>query len=279
MSDGLFADAGASYPPAHHVLRSLPAEFETVDAETSLVRLRVDPGDPGGAVADLLVAVDVLCGLLVGRLVAPDWMATSHLSLHLLATPRTPLVTATTQVRRVGRTTVVVGVRAVDDGSDAAPAAEGLVMFSRLPRRAENLTLPPVVPGERTALGGLDAVPGAALAGLGPPVRDPDGLVRTEVSAWSRNSFGAMNGGVVAALVAQVAAVAGAERLGRPCAAVDIGIGFLAPAIDGPLAVAAEVLRSDTTGALVRVDVVDERSSTDRASDPRPVVVAHVTVA
>lgn len=277
MTDRPFGEE-VSYPPVHHLLRALPAEFETVDEQTSLARVRIDPDDPVGATADLLVTVDVLCGFLVGRLVAPDWMATSHLALHVLGAAQTGTATALTEVRRVGRTSVVVAVHVTDGDPGGPPVAEAVVAFSRLPRRAENLVLAPVVPGERTVLGGLAAPTGAALTGLGPARQGADGIERTEISAWSRNSFGAMNGGVVAALVARAAAHAGSARSGRRCAPVDLGISYLAPAADGPLAVSTEVLRSEPSGSLVRVEVVDERTHTDGPAEPRPVVVAHVSV-
>ncbi|MDQ2678329.1 MAG: hypothetical protein M3Y51_06255, partial [Actinomycetota bacterium] len=86
-------NGGDVYPPAVHVLRDLGLEVEVLDERTTRGRLAARVAGDGDGLGDdrdpvvpfgvLATAVDVLGGAVCGRAIAPDWMATSVMSLHL----------------------------------------------------------------------------------------------------------------------------------------------------------------------------------------------------
>ena len=72
------------YPPSHHLLRDLPFEIEVVSASEQRAHL----GDSGPwSIGALATVVDVLGGSLCAGVVAPDWMATSSLTLRTSRVP------------------------------------------------------------------------------------------------------------------------------------------------------------------------------------------------
>ena len=288
------------YPPDDHVLRDLPFEMEETGPRSAVSHLRLTPNhcregrvDP----ATLLVLTDVLGGFLVGRVIAPDWMATAQLALHMFEHPGVGELRIGATVVRAGRSTVVVSVDidididididvgparsdghaapgAGSDGPRRVGAAE--LTFVRLPRRDTTLDLPTDGPsaGRRLSL----AVPGS---GLTAPLRRSIGVdgsggsVGLEVTPYVRNSFGAVNGGVVAALAAVAAEGAAAERTGVPVRVADVVVTYLAQARVGPVEASASVLRVDGPVALVRVEVRD-LGLLDDDGRPRVAVMAHV---
>lgn len=280
-----------SYPPDEHLLRDLPFEIEEIGPSASRAHLRVIPelrlvGDDPIDIGPLLVVTDVIAGFLVGRVVAPDWMATAQLSLHL-ADGQTESrmddeVVIDVAVRREGRTTIVV------DGSIRSGTGDelgdALATFVRLPRRDGNLSLDdtPMIIGRRSSM----ALPGP---GFTRPYRDEigvevldasTGLARLVVSDYVRNSFGAVNGGVVTSLAAEAAAALAGDLLGAPARALDLTATYVAQGKVGPLVTRSRVLRNDGQVALVRVEVADsgvsDDGSVDHADAGRALVVAHV---
>ena len=119
-----------------------------------------------------MTAIDVLAGSLVGRVLAPDWMATAELSLHLAHPPGTGEVVADASVVRAGRTTVVVDVGLRGAGADGAPFGEAMLTFVRLPRRDTTIDLSTfeVRYGERTSFA-------TEASGLTRPFADEVGVV------------------------------------------------------------------------------------------------------
>jgi acyl-coenzyme A thioesterase PaaI-like protein len=97
------------------------------------------------------------------------------------------------------------------------------------------------------------------------------GVVRVEVTDYIRNSFGAVNGGVVASVAAEAAHVACRPLLGEGTVVADVVVHYLTQGRVGPLVTQGRVVRSDRCGALVRVEVAD-------AGDPDPTGVARVMV-
>lgn len=280
------------------MLRDLPFEMEETGPRSAVSHLRLTPNhchhgrvDP----ATLLVLTDVLGGFLVGRVIAPDWMATAQLALHMFEHPGVGELRIGATVVRAGRSTVVVSAD-IDIDIDIAvgparPAGHGVsgagsdgprrvgaaeLTFVRLPRRDTTLDLPTDGPsaGRRLSL----AVPGS---GLTAPLRrsigvdESRGSVALEVTPYVRNSFGAVNGGVVAALAAVAAEGAAAERTGVPVRVADVGVTYLAQARVGPVEASASVLRVDGPVALVRVEVRDPGLPDDDGR-PRVAMTAHV---
>lgn len=288
-----------SYPPEHHLLRDLPFEIEDTGADSSRGHLRVTPQlltGPSGPfdIGPVLVATDVLSGFLVGRVIAPDWMATAQLAVHLaephLAEPVGGVAAETVAgepdesvevvidatVRRAGRTTVVVGCEIRVDDSEVGDA---ILTFVRLPRRDGNIEIAdtPILLGRRSSM----ALPGSGFSRpfrdhIGVELTDPStGSARLEVVDYVRNSFGAVNGGVVTSLAAGAAAALAGDRFGVPARALDLTATYLSQGKVGPLITRGRVMRCDDVTALVRVEVLDA-GVTSEGDDGRTLVVCHV---
>jgi len=123
-------------------------------------------------------------------------------------------------------------------------------------------------------------VPGRSRApccgGLPVEVVDAEaGRLAVPVEPWSRNSFGAMNGGVVAAFAARAGAEMASAVQGRPQVVTDLVVHYMAPAAVGPLTTVGTLVRADECGTAVRLDLVDTGRPGDDGA-PRPVVLAHV---
>ena len=277
LFDGLVD--GEPYPPPHHVLRQLPVEIETMAERCDHAWLRVDASDPLAYVSDLVVTVDVLGGFLVGPLVDPDWMATADLSLHLGTPPVSGTVLVAAEALRLGRTSVVVSVELFDGDLDGPGCGQGVLAFTRLPRRTENLHLLRPEPGTRTELGGPEVVPGSVVRGLPVEVVDAAaGHLTVPVEPWGRNSFGAMNGGVVAAFAARAGVEMATAVQGQPQVVTDLVVHYMAPASAGPLTTTGTTVRADAHGTAVRIDLLDTGQPGDDGA-PRPVVLAHISTA
>lgn len=273
-----------SYPPEQHVLRDLPFTMEAVDPVSSRGRLTVTPPlclDGRLSAGPLMTMVDVLVGSLVGRVLAPDWMATAQMSVHVDVLPAVGEVVADATVVRDGRTTVVAEVAltaTTGAGTVAVPVGEAMLTFVRLPRRDANLDLSgfEVRYGEPTSFA-LDT------SGLHVPWDDALGLrtsgapggLAVEVVPYVRNSFGAVNGGVVASVADAAARSAASDALGAPVRTTDAVVHYLTQGRVGPLSTATRILRSDAGGASVRAEVRDDGDPGPDGA-PRVMVVAHV---
>jgi acyl-coenzyme A thioesterase PaaI-like protein len=282
---GSAAAAGpVTYPPEHHVLRDLPFTMEAVDPTSSRGRLTVTPEVcVAGALSagPLMTMVDVLVGSLVGRVLAPDWMATAQMSLHLDRPPGDGDVVADATVVRNGRTTVVSEVRiatAPAHGTPPTPVGEAMLTFVRLPRRDANIDLSgfEIRYGEPTSF----ALASSGLRrpwddALGVAASPEAGVLAVDVDPYVRNSFGAVNGGVVASVADAAARAAAAHELGGPVRTTDAVVHYLTQGRIGPLSTATRILRSGPAGVSVRAEVRDD-------GDPGPdggarvMVVAHV---
>jgi acyl-coenzyme A thioesterase PaaI-like protein len=280
MSDG----DPFTYPPASHVLRDLPFDLEAVSDRRSRARLTLDPSVAvAGSVAPgpLMTVIDVLAGSLVGRVLAPDWMATAELSLHLGRPSAAGRVVETVRVDatvvREGRTTVVVDVAVGDDEHPDVTIGEAMLTFVRLPRRDSNLDLSaaPVTFGQRHAFDRLEAAPVPRFAeAIGAARTTAPGRLELAITPYVRNSFGATNGGIVASL-AQLAAVdAAPARWGTGARTTDVVAHYLSQGKVGPLSTTAREIRSGDDEALLRVEVCD--TGQERDGGPAVVLVAHV---
>jgi len=305
MSDVASDQAPLPYPPRRHLLRDLPFDVVDTGPDSARARLELVPEvfaagrlEPG----PVLVVTDVLAGLLVGHVIAPDWMATAQLALHLVDPPgdagspsdAVDAIAVDAVVRRAGRTTIVVeaGLSVLRDGElvgAAGSVGDAQLTFVRLPRRDGNLDIAdtPVRDGERVSMALEDS-------GLRAPYSDAIGLVALDagsvgsgsvgadastvelaVTPFVQNSFGAVNGGVVASMATAAAVRAAAAALDGPAVAADLTATYLAQGRVGPLRAAATVLRRTGPTVLCRVEVADVGQPDDDGR-PRTVVVAHV---
>jgi acyl-coenzyme A thioesterase PaaI-like protein len=263
------------------VLRDLMFDVEVIDDRVTRGRLAARGPDgsdvlPFGVVS---TAVDVLAGAVCGRAIAPDWMATSVMSLHVGDVDAVRDVELDAVVLRAGRSTVTVEVDIVQEES----VGSAVLTFSRLPRRESTLVLPDSGgrPGDRYGFGAPEDGSRRILSGIDGfdaaiGCRRIDGVpgrTETDVTPYIRNSFGAVNGGVVAAIAAAAARSLVPESW-RPS---DLTLNLLGQGRDGPVTTTAALLRSDGRSGTVRVDLFDTGQSDD-AGAPRLMAVAHVVL-
>ena len=278
------------YPPPEHFLGDLGLEVEVTTETTARVRTRVTPEvrspDGGVRVGVLATLVDIVGGAIAARVLRPDWMATADLAIELVGPPVGPWVEAQGSVLRRGRTTLVIEalVVAVDedgattsvDGRAADPVAWASMTFAVLPAKGDG---PPVQPAAELPVrwaitGGASTLP--VLDALAVTVLDgAAGRVSVPVRPYLHNSFGAVQGGVVAL----IAEAAGAEALGAAqghdgadMVVTDLQIAYLALGKVGPIVSSARVLATGPDG---RAGAVVELR--DAGADDRLTTVANVT--
>lgn len=282
-----------AYPPPDHVLRDLPFHLEVVGEHHQVARMRCDAETSLGGVATVL---DVLGGALCATVVAPDWMATSTLTLRVGALPARGVLELWAQVLRAGRrsVTIEVALRHADTGQLMGDAT---LSFARLVRRETNLALSAAsvevgrrVEFERVLSG--DVPPFDQAVGT-VAVEEPTGAVTiTELHPYVLNSFGALNGGVVAGVAVSTARHWAAlqqdpDDTARGVVVDEVAVHHLGQGRTGPVRGTAR----DVTGAgapggrrVVRVELVDtglESGPHDSATgvvpgDGRLMAVAHV---
>ncbi len=278
------------YPPPEHLLGDLGIEAELTTETTARVRTRVTPevvaADGSVRAGVLATLVDMVGGAIAARVLHPDWMATADLAVELVGAPAGPWVEARGTVLRRGRTTLVVEalVAAVDedgrdvevDGRTPEPVAWASMTFAVLPAKDGS----PVVPRadelpSRWAIGGgrldrpvLEALPVTVLDAAA-------GRVSVPARSYLHNSFGAVQGGVVAL----IAEAAGAESLGAAygldgggMVVTGLQIVYLALGKVGPVVSSARVLASGPEG---RGSAVVELR--DAGADDRLMTVVNVT--
>jgi acyl-coenzyme A thioesterase PaaI-like protein len=277
------------YPPRDHVLRDLPFHLEVVGEHRQVARMRCDADISLGAVATVL---DVLGGSLCASVVAPDWMATSTLTLRVGALPSDGELEISAQVLRAGGRSVTIEATLCRTGSER-PVGDAILSFARLVRRETNLALSDlsVDVGRRVEFERLldgDAPPFELVVGAVPLEGSAAAVTMTELRPSILNSFGAANGGVVAAVAVSTARHWAATQLGAggstPDVVVDeVAVHHLGQGRVGPVRSTAR----DVTGAgapggrrVVRVELVDTGTATGSGGasegDGRLVAVAHV---
>lgn len=261
------------YPPAHHVLSDLPFEIEVRSATEQRAHL-----DAAGrwSIGALATVVDVVCGSLCAGVIAPDWMATSSLTLRRAAIPEHRALVVDAATLRVGSRSVTIEVE-VRAGVAGALVGDAVLVFARLERRSTNLDLS----GRADAVGsrfrfgpagGVDIV--AWDDAIAQRVVDAaTGRTETAITPYVRNSFGAVNGGVVAG----IAATAGALSVGRAADAVDeVTVHHLSQGRRGPVHTSTRPLLDGAGRRMVRVELRDAGATDEPAG--RLMAVAQVGV-
>ncbi len=262
------------YPPPHHVLRDLPFEIEVLaDGQ----RAHLD-GSGSWSIGALATVVDVLGGSLCAGAVAPDWMATSSLTLRTGVVPDGMGLVVDASTLRVGRRSVTIEAELRTD--EGGVVGDAMLAFSRLERRSSNLDLSDRSEsvGARYGFGpadGVDPVPWDRA--IDQRVLDAaTGATETEVTPYVLNSFGAVNGGVVAG----IAAAAGAVSVGHGPGAVDeVSVHHLGQGRQGPVRTSARALFDSAGHRVVRVELRDAGAAEQpEEPDGRLMAVAHVVV-
>ncbi len=257
----------AGYPPATHLLGDLGIDVEVTSPTEATVRLAASPfitDAEGGVRAGILATlVDLVGGAVAVRVLRPDWMATADLSLQVVRPAVGPVVEARGSVLRKGRTTLVIEAEVTNVAEDGGPVpdadgqvgpvASATMTFAILPAR--DTTAVVEFTEEYPARWGFTG------AGLDRPVVDALGMAITDAPAgrltmpvheYLHNSFGAVQGGVIA-LLADVAATASLNSAtvadAGPVVVNGLQVAYLALGRVGPMESSAEVLRPAGPGA------------------------------
>jgi uncharacterized protein (TIGR00369 family) len=267
----------AGYPPERHLLSDLGLEAEVTSGSTATVRLRATPEllgpDRGVRVGMLATLVDVVGGSAALRAIEPDWMATADLTVQMARPATGPLVESRATVLRKGRTTLVVEATVADlDGEGHTdPVGWATMTFAILPGRqtGPRVDMASSLPIRWSLDGaGLD---GPVADVLGITVDDARrGIASLPVRDYVRNSFGAVQGGVMATLaeVAATAMVAAYDGVGTDAVvATDLHVGYLALGRVGPIVTRSRLLDHDPRSPerAVAVELFDQGAE-DRAT-------------
>jgi acyl-coenzyme A thioesterase PaaI-like protein len=166
-------------------------------------------------------------------------------------------VEARAQVLRAGRTTVVIEVGLHDEAERDVGIAT--MSFSVLPRREINPDMDSVRGGGPATMALDDSrLAGPLLNEVGVVVRDAArGVVDAPVRDWSRNSMGAMQGGVVATVVDAAAEAALRAATGEALVVTDLQLTYVGFGRVGPVRSRVEVLGTGPGHACGWVELVD----------------------
>lgn len=257
-----------AYPPRNHMLRDLNIVLEYKGKESSTARAPVVPAvcnDRGAMQVGVLAAmIDLLGGILAARVVYPDWIATADLLICSTQRARTGEVTAVGSVVRAGRAAVVIEADILagtkESDSTATSIGSAVATFSRLPRRDDNLDIGRDDGSHQVLAFGADD-PGLSqhlLDKAGLRVLDEAaGAVELNMCEYVRNSFRALQGGMVA-LMADVAGQYAARAVaGKPVTTADLAIHYLSQGKAGPFYTRTKVLRMTGDSVLTRVEILD----------------------
>lgn len=243
-----------SYPPPGHILRRLGIALDPSDPEALCATMPLRSSlflDEHVRLGGLAVLVDLTSGSLAVRSVRPDWTATFDLAIHRTGTAEPGMLAhSATRLVRAGKNTVV-SETTVTAGS--APLAYAEVAFSRLPRREDTVTTPPK---ESARDLGRDEVPlEHAVGQMIGFVETAPGTVTVPLTPLVRNSFGSLQGGVVAMSLEEAAL-----SLAGGCVSF-LHLYYLTPAKVGPYVARATPLSRSASGAVKgRAELADEGS-------------------
>ena len=258
-----------TFPPEQHFLRDLRISGARGPDEVRN-RVAVEPGicDSEGRVrlGAMAMLIDITGGAIAVAAAQPDWIATADLSAHLGRPVTNGSIEVICRPLRVGVGRVVIEASAID--ADGLACGRGLMAFARIPgsvmtseidgttgATTDDFMLSGGQPFDESILDRCRFEP------VGP------GQLRFEKTDYVRNSFGTVNGGVLA-LAAEAAAVSACGG-GQ---ATDLHIHYLEQIGGGPVAVTAEVVRDDSDSRLCQVRIVDK-------ADNRLAAVTDVIVA
>ncbi len=247
------------YPGPRQILRYLRLEHETLEDESLVVKSPLLPDllDAGGSMrlGAIAPACDYAAGVLSNRVVHPDWLATQTFELHLTR-PIPSSVAVHCHPLRAGRNSVLAEAIVLDEAGDEV--GRSFVTYARLPRRDDN-PAPPAPPSTgRVALVHADEEPRIPFDEyLQLHDLDADGCLELNHHERIYNSFGSVQGGAMGAILERAGAMAAERIIGGPARSMDLAFHYAAQAREGPFHVDTQVLRHDSSGVFVRVQLVD----------------------
>lgn len=255
------------YPPLRHMLRDLRISVEFPDSFHCIVQAPVVPEictDRGGVHAGVVATlVDVLGASLAIRATYPDWIATAGLSIYMTRPATSDTIVASGTVIRAGQSINVIDVdirEAVNGFTNTSTSIGSAIMtFSRLPRRKDTIEVEP-----ESVNGIMFALEHSGLSrnylnevGL-QIIDDRAGGVEIKMTEYVRNSFGAIQGGIVALLADVAGQCAARASTGQPLITKDLTLHYLSQGKVGPFLTRARMLRKTSDTALMRVELVDK---------------------
>lgn len=266
-----------AYPPDRHHLRDLRFSILRGPGRPDRILLPIVPEirTPAGTIAlgVLATAVDLAAAGAAMRAIAPDWLATADLEIHARGDDAVGLAVAEPRLLRSGRTTAVYDVAVTGYASEAdtasgtgVPLAQSTMTFVRITRPDATTGLEH--PDEPTEESRVDfALEDSGLAKplfeeLGLRTLDAKaGVLELPASAFVANSFGSLQGGLVAALAQAACEAASHARRGGDPAATDLSVHYLAQG-RGPYRTRCELLRASPHADLHRVEITDAGTGT-----------------
>lgn len=258
-----------TYPPERHMLRDLAISARRCEDGSTLASAPIHPpvcNELGFLRSGVIATViDVAGASLALTELHPDRTATLELSYQSERPGRVGPLLASARLLRRGSLQVVVGVevsdgRGCEDLAQAESIGTGLIVFRRLPTRDDHARIPgPAERGSRASLGlsgsRLDE-PFLSRAQL--RVLDAAaGVVEIDNHDYVRNSFGTLNGGMVATLIEVAAEHAARARCGSDLVSADLAVHYVGQSGPGPLRTRTRVVRAGREHAVCRVELVD----------------------
>lgn len=238
----------SDYPPPEHVLRDLRVESWLESETHGFAEMPVDDvvRDASGAVSlgALTTLVDMACARVSFSSAHPNWLATADLSVVTDHRPMEGIARAEARLVRAGSKLLAIAVDLQGAGTAAAS-------FVRIPRAASDVDVErPVAPlGQRMTMT-LARPPTRPITDL-MDLRSIGDSVELERTDYVRNSFRAINGGVLGFLVARAAEDA------TGMVATDLLLRYLGQIKVGPARATASVVRERDDHAVADVVVVD----------------------
>ena len=256
--------AANGYPPKKHLLRDLRMSLVFEDDVCATICMPVVPevcSDIGAIHPGVLaILTDVLGGFLAMKSFLPDWMATANLSLHTTGRISCGMVSATGHMVRSGRTTATVSAELFSDDGNGQAVGSAMISYAKIERARAN-AWNGIHKARRIDFKWPDGSSGLerhvlAQTGLRDVDKHPDDTV-LEMSEYVRNSFGSLQGGMIA-LMADVAGQSAARKAaGHRLTTADLVIHYLSPGRFGPFTTSVRVLRIDKFSALCRIEIKD----------------------
>jgi uncharacterized protein (TIGR00369 family) len=271
VSDKHSVSVSGDYPPLRHMLRDLLISVDFQEKTRCVVRAPVVPEictDRGGVHAGVVATlVDLLGASLAIRAIYPDWLATAGLSIYMTRPAISGTIVASGTVVRAGQSMNVIYVDISEKLNSANPGTSignAIMTYSRLPRRKDTIEV------EADSVNGMTfAIAGSGLSrryldevGL-QILDDTAGIVEIKMTDYVRNSFGAIQGGIVALLADIAGQCAARAATGQPLITKDLTLHYLSQGKVGPFLTRARMLRKTSDTALTRVELVD-RGANDR---------------
>ncbi len=259
----LSPDDSIRYPPPGHWLRWLRIGLDTREADlvTGWMPVLDDLLDhTGGArLGPLATFADFVAGVLSVRVAAPSWVATQDLQLHLTGHPRAGRLSSVSRITRAGRTSIVSETEIRD--TSGALVALAIITYAVLSRQPTEAVAHPSELRDYTDPPGVE-LPRQPVSSLLGFELDASGPIDATTITFGhppvlRNSTGAIQGGVLATAMDELATALAERTFGVPARSSFLHLNYLAAGRKPPFQVRGHVLATDGDDVLCRIEIVE----------------------